>query len=133
MKEKMRAEAIERMKILNLHPNVLNEFKNENKINFSEFNLGILYWADEKQMQYVKAFEEKYDCIVYHLIHDITSIGELLTMLYVSKNEEEWEEDRGNLKKGYAYAYVENITDELCSEIGGVMIQQKNGGVIRTA
>lgn len=46
MKEKMRAEAIERMKILNLHPNVLNEFKNENKINFSEFNLGILYWAD---------------------------------------------------------------------------------------
>lgn len=46
---KQEAEAVERMKLLELIPNVISEFQNEKVINKSE-HIGILYWldADEK-------------------------------------------------------------------------------------
>ena len=133
-KNKQMTEALKRMKTLKIHPNAINEFEKEGKVNVSTLNLGVLYWASDEQNKYIKAFEKEYNALVYHVIHNNTSIGEMLTMLYVSEHEEEWADDNKCLKEeGYAYAYVENLTDPICSEIGGVMVEPINGGVRRTA
>lgn len=47
----IKKEALDRMKLLQLHPNVINEFKNENKLNRSEFSKGILYWLTDEERQ----------------------------------------------------------------------------------
>ena len=85
-------EAIHRMKMLNLHGNVLREFEKEDRLNMSEYG-GFLYWLNSDQQAIVDEFEAEWDALVYHVIHSYTSIGEMLTLLYVSNYPEEWEYD----------------------------------------
>jgi len=54
-RQEQKQEAIARMRMLKLHSNAINEFEKEDVINLSEHG-GILYWLNEDQMQYVKAF-----------------------------------------------------------------------------
>ena len=83
MRDKQKLEALKRMKLLNLHPTVIDEFMQQDKLNLSEFG-GFLYWLDESQQRVVEDFERKYNALVYHVIHSFTEFGELLTFLYVS-------------------------------------------------
>lgn len=131
-KQEQKQEAIERMKMLKLYPNVIKEFEKENIVNLSE-NGGILYWLDDEQKAIVNDFENEHDALVYHVIHSFTEFGELYSLLYVSKHEEEWQTDREDLKDGYAFAYVKNVTDDWCSEFGSICIKPHLGGLVRTA
>lgn len=125
-------EAIHRMKMLNLHGNVLREFEQEDRLNMSEYG-GFLYWLSSEQQAIVDEFEAEWNALVYHVIHSYTSIGEMLTLLYVSNYPEEWEYDRLDLAEGYPLAYVKNLDDPYLSEIGSVGIECRIGGLIRTA
>lgn len=130
--ETKKTEALERMKVLKLHSNVINEFESQDKVNLSE-NGGFLYWLNDDQKKRVAEFEKKYDALVYHVIRNVADIGELLSYLYVSDNEEEWEMDRRDLADGTPFVYVENLNDKWCSEFGRIAIQPSIGGLIRTA
>ena len=133
-KEQMKQEALARMKLLNLHPNVVNEFQNEDKLNYSEGTLGILYWATDEMKQVAEGFEKKTGYKVYHLIdNNSEEIGHMLTLLYVSTEMEEWTYDRRNIQDGCPLAYVVNMTYPDCSEFGSVGVRPANGGVVRTA
>lgn len=131
IKQEQKQEAIARMKMLKLHSNAIREFEKENKLNRSEV-YGALFWLDEKQKCYVKEFEAKHDAVVYHIIHNITEFGELLSFLYVSDSPEEWEQDKSDIKSGYALVYVKNLDDDFCSEFGSIGIKPQFGGLIRT-
>ena len=48
-KQEVKNECVKRMKMLKLHPNVINEFINENKLNKSDGPLGALYWLTEEE------------------------------------------------------------------------------------
>lgn len=130
--EEKKQEAVTRMKSLKLCPKIIQEFEEETLLNMSE-NGGILYWLSDEQKQYVKEFEETYNTLVYHVIRSFTEFGELLTFLYVSDDQEEWEYDREDLKDGYACAYVKNLDEDLFSEFGSVGIKMQFGGLVRTA
>ncbi len=132
MRNKQKLEAIDRMKMLDIYTQAIREFEKENVINVSE-NGGILFWLNEEQQQIVKEFEEKYNAVVYHLIHNYTEFGEIYTILYVSEHEEEWDYDRDDIKNHMAMAYVKNIDDEWCSEFGSVGIRSQFGGLVRFA
>ncbi len=129
-REQKKVEALKRMAFLQLHPNTLKEFK-QNVVNYSE-SYGILYWLDEKWTTLVKDFEIKHKALVYHVIHNYTEFGELLTLLYVGDDQDEWENDWEDLKLGYACAYVVNLDDDWCSEFGSVGIKPQFGGLVRT-
>lgn len=109
---------------------VINEFKDEEKLNLSLE--GFLYWLDEEQTQRVKKFEEETKCMVYHVIQNHMTIGQMLTFLYVSNVEEEWEMERNDLEVGLPIAYVVNVDHDICSEFGTVRIQKHLGGLLRT-
>ena len=130
-KEQKKQEALERMKLLSLYPNIIREFEKDGIVNMSE-NGGYLYWLDDEQREYVSDFEAEYNTLVYHVIHNYTEVGEMLTFLYVSDDEEEWGYDRDDLKAGYACAYVKNLDEDAFSEFGSVGIKPELGGLIRT-
>lgn len=49
LRERQMQEALQRMRILKLHPNVILEFTTEHKLNKS-FEVGILYWLEDKEI-----------------------------------------------------------------------------------
>nr|DAE44405.1 MAG TPA: hypothetical protein [Caudoviricetes sp.] len=131
--EKMKAEAILRMRSLKLNSIVLQNFTTNEQIYYSFGNFGFLYPLDKAMEERVRRFEKKYGYLVYHVIDNPTSIGRMHSYLYVSSNEEEWEQDQQDLKDGCPIVYVENVDDEILSEFGSIGIQPRSGGVIRTA
>lgn len=128
--EMKRKEAIERLKMLGVMRNVINDFK-EGVVNQSE-NGGLLYWLDDEQKVFIKKFEEDHDAVVYHVIHQFTNMGELLNILYVSDYKEEWEMDQDDLNEGMVLAYVINLSMPDCSEFGTIGVRESIGGLVRT-
>ena len=129
-KAKQKQEALTRMKMLKLHSNIIKEFDKDGIVNLSE-NGGFLYWLNSDQQAIVDEFEAEHDALVYHVIHNYTEFGELYSILYVSKYEEEWDDDRNGLKDGCAFVYVKNINYDFCSEFGSIGIRPQFGGLVR--
>lgn len=87
----------------------------------------IIRAVEDKDTELIKAineFEKDYNAYVYHVIYTNTDIGQLYTMLYVSENKEEWQNDKEDIKAKQMYAYVWNRTDNYCSEIGLVGVEK---------
>lgn len=142
LRQLQKAEAIKRLELLKLLPNVITDFKNNDTVYYSErqnkiFD-GILYWIsnNEDYERLVKEFEENYDALVYHAQLTRFSYGLCLSMLFVSKYQEEWEMEREAITNPYdgiidTYAYVANLNEPDFSEIGRIGIIRKNGGISR--
>ena len=131
-KEQMKQEALARMKLLKLYSVLLEDFE-DGKISYSEGEFGRLYRVKRKVEEVVQKFENRTGYLVYHVINNDTSIGHMLTLLYVSTEMDEWAADKQDLQEGCPLAYVENLTYPDCSEFGSVGVKPFNGGVVRTA
>ena len=125
---KVKDEAIERMKLLQLHKNVIKEFQDENRLNKSE-SFGILYWLTDEEQQLVNDFEKEHEgYLVYHIIKTNTvDMGIIYDLLFVSIFEDDWPLEREELKDNIVMSY--SVTP--FSEIGPICIKQKNGGLAR--
>jgi len=137
--EKMKTEALSRMRSLRLMKQVMDEFEESGTIYYSErqnkiFD-GILYYLENEPafVKLAKELEERHGVLIYHAQLTHTYDGDLLSFLYVSQYEDEWAYEREDMKKGYFMAYVANIQDPMCSEFGTIGIAPRNGGVTRTA
>ena len=138
--EMQKQEAIKRLQILQqmykLHHNVLNEFKQDETIYYSErVNKvldGILYWLNNKQeyVDAVKEIESQYGVYVYHCILSHTEYGDWLSMLYVSDEPEQWAQEKSSLMIGLLKAYVYDFGG-FGSEFGNIEIAGINGGLTR--
>lgn len=127
-KEEMKKEAIERLKMLNVHKNVLNEFIIENILNKSEGKNGILYWLSDKEQEKVKEYEEKWNVLVYHVIKTYTlDLGILYDLLYITNKKEYWEDERKRLKNELVLSHTIGPFEES----GDIVVKQVNGGVVR--
>ena len=134
------SEAIARMRKLKLHPNTINEFKKDGKLNKSE-NLHVgsprgerypfLYWLKKEEEQMVREWEKETGSVVYHVIENQMEFGHCYSHLYVSKYQEEWEMDNEMLERNLPFVYVENKDFEWCSEFGSIEIKPVAGGVLR--
>lgn len=139
LRMKQKAEALERLQsIRGLNKKVIQDFKTQGVVYYSErlnaiFD-GILYYASNEEdiENTIKNFEKKYNYLVYHAILTHTNFGNLLSLLYVSSNVDEWNTDKQYLKDGETCSYVANLSDIECSEFGYIGIEQKNGGLSRT-
>ena len=117
------------MKLLHLYSNVINEFKNENKLNRSEFGLGILYWLSDEEQQLVNKFQKQHEgYLVYHIIKTETvDFGTVYDLLYVAPYEDEWSSEREELKDNWIYSYT--VTE--FAECGPIKVKCINGGLAR--
>lgn len=132
IKERMKEEALKRMKLLGMHKNAISEFEKENRLNKSVM-YGMLFWLTEEEKQLVNQWQEETGNLVYHVIENQFEFGHCYSFLYISKYEEEWEMDRELMKDNIQYAYVMNTDDDTCSEFGTIQILSKAGGIMRIA
>lgn len=129
--EAKKVEAIKRMKTLGVFNQTITQFIG-GMVSYSE-PTGANYWLDDEQKEIVKAFEEEHNALVYFVIRSYTQFGKLDSILYVSDYDDEWEMDHEDLKDGYALAYVHNYDMPDCSEFGSIGVQERFGGLVRTA
>ena len=132
MMNDQKKEAMLRMNLLNLPDTVKSAFEAEKKIYVSD--AGALKLATQHQMEEIQAFEREYESTVYHAIRSMTSFGEMLSLLFVSDYDEEWEMDRECLSEKFPFVQVINEDNPCCSEMGDIQIDQlPNGSLIRIA
>lgn len=82
--------------------------------------------TDIELVKALNEFENEYGAYVYDIIVTNSSFGKMYSMLYISKNKEEWQLDRKDLENGYAIAYVYNSTYKENSELGEIGIKVEN-------
>jgi hypothetical protein len=137
LRGRQQVEALARLKMLNVSQSVIRDFK-DGVIFYSERQSkvfdGILYWISNEDsfVNIVDTFEKEHNALVYHAQLSHTEFGDMLSLLYVSKNEKEWKLDLEDLEQSKAIAYVVNIDAGDLSEFGTIGISPKNGGVTRT-
>lgn len=133
----MKNEAVKRMKMLNILPQVIKEFKNEGVLEVSErINKdypAALYWVKyyDGLQEAADRFEEDHNALVYHISLTRTEFGNLFSFLYVSHNRDEWANDRVDIRDGEVLAYVWNPTYPENSGFGYIGINPAMGGVER--
>lgn len=78
----------------------------------------------------VESIEAGYGCRVYAAIYNrYEELGDMLTLLTISSDESEWEQEREDLKAMQPIAYVHNFTYPEFSEWGAVLLRM-NGNVL---
>ena len=123
-------EAIERMKLLKLDSHCIEAFCAGNI--WESEGYGALYELTDKEQNLVDKFQKEHEgCYVYHVIHNKFEFGECYSMLDVSSDTDEWEQDKQDIKDGYAFAWVENVDLDWCSEFGSIAIKPSFGGLVR--
>lgn len=130
--DEKKAEAVRRMKALDIAPEIIRQFEAEGRISISigirELPLGAFFWAKDEELQGVREFEREYNALVYHVVRSYPSIGKLDSYLYVSDHREEWDDDRARLNQGETCAYVYNHDMPDCSESGFIGIETTIAG-----
>ena len=129
-REIKKEEAIKRMQALGIFSQTIRQFKSD-MVSYSEPPIGANYWLNDEQKAIVQKFEEEYNALVYFGIRSYTEFGTLDAFLYVSDHQDEWEYDNEDIKDGYAYAYVHNYDIPEFSEIGGIAVRERAGGLVR--
>lgn len=131
-KEQRKEQAVELMKKLDIYKPYINGFKQGDKVCFFE-NFGGFWVNQEPEIeQKMKEIEKEYNCTVYAITHEYTSIGEFYDFLIVSQDDEEWEYLVEEYQNDYAaYAYVWNKSDDWCSEFGTIVVKRFGGGIKR--
>lgn len=137
LKVLQKQEAIKRLKVLRVLPQVIKDFK-KGIVYYSEyqnriFNATLYFVSNNKDYeQAIKDFEDRTGSLVYHaqLIH--LTFGTCLSLLYVSKDSSEWNKDIEDLTHGETLAYVDNLSDKDLSEFGYIGIRPSMGGITRT-
>ena len=138
LKEKQIEQAKKRLRILvkkGLLENVETSFIEDGAVYYSE--RGILYWLMENNncdglVAVKNRIEREYGALAYFAILSHTEFGDCLSLMLVTKYEEEWARDLEDLKYGYCFTWTENLDCPECSEFGSIGFKPHMGGLIRT-
>ncbi|MEY8518077.1 hypothetical protein AALC25_14460 [Lachnospiraceae bacterium 29-84] len=100
-----------------------------------ESNLwGILFTLDEKPeyAPYVEEIESERNVKVFMGIVTHTTVGTLLSLMFVAAEESEWEFEKDFMKEEQVhYAFVFNIEEERY-ELGSIRYEVMGGGLVRS-
>lgn len=82
----------------------------------------------------IQEIEENRHLTVYAVTHDyLEPVGEMYSYLCISPYEEDWEHmlRRRGADLFMVYAYVQNMSDDLCSESGYILVRSGYNGMVR--
>lgn len=130
-RETKKEEAIYRMKLMDIIPDAIKQFKEDDTVMVSENPFGFLYWLNDEQKKLVSEFESEYNGLVYLANLCNTEFGQLLSLFYVSDHKGEWGMDNTDIADGYAMVYCINLDDPYSSEFGSIAFKSINGGIKR--
>ena len=133
-REAKKEEAIKRMKAYDLFNFCIQAFEKRDEVQLTEPWGGLYEFSDNEFLnKAIKEYEEKYNSLVYHVIHTHAEFGELYNLLMVSDYEDEWPMDRRDTEMGLVYVYCINVSVPEFSEHGTIQVRNVWGGLVRTA
>ena len=139
-KQEQRQEALEIMRKLGVYGDVRKGLAHENPTLFYSERLNgffdsVLYWVSNED-RFVEAFkkaEKALDGFAFHGMLSHTEMGDLLSVLVIPSDKALWPSFEKDILNGVAYAYVENLTDDMMSEAGYIGLKRGiAGGLVRT-
>lgn len=99
MEEEIKQECIKRLEILKLDSNVINEFKNNNKVYVSKINNSVAEVIfDDDIINLTKFIEQKKTLKIYHII----TMDNKFYILCVHNHKDTWKKEKSELKRGFA-------------------------------
>lgn len=131
-KEEQKRRAILKLNEIGSYKPYTNAFRKGTVTMYESFG-GYFVDNDSELFKKISEVEEKYDGMVYAVIHNLTEFGELYTMLWQPSEAEDDEfcvHSHGDGTCG-VFAYVLNVSDDSCSEFGTVGIKPALGGLLR--
>ena len=134
--EEKKAKCVELLEMLDIYKPYIDGFKISDKVCFFERFAGFWVYQEPEIEAKMKEIEKQYNCMVYAITHEMTAFGELYSFLVLTDYKSEWKtivEKTDEEDTFYAFAYVWNKDDDLCSEFGTVMIKSLGGGLMRIA
>ncbi len=127
-------KAIEIMEQLKIYKPYIENFRKNNTITLFERFGGYYIEKNSTLYEKIKDIENKYNCLVYAVTHEMTCFGECYSMLVISDYEEDLESHiYSEYDKHSVFSYVWNKTDEYCSEFGSIGLKSFGGGIMRFA
>lgn len=126
IKESQVIEALLRMKKLNIDDRIIFDFKEKRTLRCSLEGISFLE-IDEYVKEKIEILEEDKGILIYHIIISNKGYGLCYNLLYVSKDEEEWEEEKRYLEHGYVYVYAMNLEYPNNSDYGTIEVVSRNG------
>jgi len=138
-REEMFQEAVKRMQMLRISKTAINDFKADNDEVYYSENTGVLfptlYWVRHNDNSWEDAFNEwktkNPNKLPYHLIHNNTEFGEILDILFVSEEMDDWDYENEDIKDGYIFVYSLNLSADFCSEYGSICYKPVYGALKR--
>ena len=132
-RDEMKLEALRCMKLLNMGEEVLKWFEKDSIPYLSYSAKGEARAFSDNEMEVIADAEERYDgeIMIYHVIRNKVFGEDMLTMLYVSQEKDEWSGNFTKLEDGsfLTYAYVDSVIED---GVGSVIIAPAEGpGVVR--
>ncbi len=128
LRERQQDEAVTRMDMMGIHESVIIMFQQSGTVTLSSG--GKYHPIDERLAEDIRRFEQEHEAVVYMVVRMNTMYGELDSLLFVGKYEEEWEMSREDLEDGYAMSYTINRDYPECSEMGSICFAVTECGVI---
>lgn len=132
LKLRQKREALARLMHLRAPSRICRDFESFGRVRLCTSPLGTYSELDKTLEEAVKKFEEKYNATVFMVVRCYTSAGLLDSLLYVGSYEEEWEEEKLDIRDGYIMTYTINWDHDFCSEFGSICFARNDfGGIIR--
>lgn len=128
MEQKFYEESIKRMELIGLLGEVIKEFKNKGTTMCSDIMEAKPRHLTAKEKQIIREFESTYKGFVYHAIKDAYG---MLSLMFVSGYEDEWEDEIKCLNDRVPIVYVYNSEDPLFSEFGAITLKRFAGMLYR--
>ena len=134
-KEQRKQQAIKALKTLDIYKPYIKGFEENDKVCLYEGFGG--FWIDYESPELqakLKEVEEKYNCTVYAVTHELFEFGECYDFLIITDYKEEWDDlVMEGMRDHIVFAYVWNKDDDTCSEFGSIGIRSYGGGIRRVA
>ena len=127
--DRQKAEALNRMRLMGLREDAIQDFDLHNDIHLSAED-GTLEQLTQDDLRMIKQFEKEYNAVAYLVVRTLFGIAVLDSIIYVSQHEDEWEEEVENLKDGYIMTYTVNYLNPDCSEFGDIAFSTSPSGEI---
>lgn len=124
-KEAMKEQSLKRMRKLQIHEFVINEFENSDKILCSDNNK--VTEVPPEIMEDIIKFSELYGNMIFHVLHSNFMNCELWEYLTVSPYPEDWEYENDLIDDMWTMSRSINMTIPDFTESGSIKVINKNG------
>ena len=129
----LRAEAMERMKLLGLPIKVIRQFEQTGEVCTCACITGRPLTSSDETKSLIPKLEQQHGILIYLNVHTEAAFGSIDNLFFVGEYKEEWEWEREEIKDNYALVYAYNWSRPECSEMGTIGFERtRNGGIIRT-